>query len=303
MPSRAPQENRSCGANDCSTHRRSLLASSDAPWRSSVETLSNTAGRIATPLSDRTSVRFCTDRRGGRFLCLDWGMAFHRGFDRRCFLIGALGAAPALLKAKDFWETKDPSAWTEEEILSLTSKSPWAKLAEPDYKGAANPHGAPRSEGEGAAPDSPMPRPSVCGGRARNRFSTRSRHASLPSLTAIMSWACPIFRLRVSGLRDAPEMCQMTHSNACRMAPRWGRRGRIQWSQESRAERVGARFCWDSRRIFCIWLQPTGKSSSAWRWKNSRSRRGLTAKICCTGASWLFSSIRPVQSTLCARTC
>jgi hypothetical protein len=63
-------------------------------------------------------------------------MAFHRGCDRRCFLIGALGAAPALLKAKDFWETKDPSAWTEEEILSLTSKSPWAKLAEPDYKGA-----------------------------------------------------------------------------------------------------------------------------------------------------------------------
>jgi hypothetical protein len=68
-------------------------------------------------------------------------MAFRRGFDRRCFLIGALGAAPALLKAKDFWEMKDPSTWTDEEILSLTSKSPWARLAVADYKGADDPVG------------------------------------------------------------------------------------------------------------------------------------------------------------------
>jgi hypothetical protein len=47
-----------------------------------------------------------------------------------------------LLTAKDFWETKDPSTWTDEEILSLTSKSPWARLAVADYKGADDPVGA-----------------------------------------------------------------------------------------------------------------------------------------------------------------
>jgi hypothetical protein len=74
-------------------------------------------------------------------------MVFDSGFDRRCFLIGALGAAPAvlspsLLRAKDFWETKDPSTWADEEILSLTTKSPWARLAVADYKGADDPVGA-----------------------------------------------------------------------------------------------------------------------------------------------------------------
>jgi len=44
--------------------------------------------------------------------------------------------------AKDFWEAKDPSTWTDEEILSLTSKSPWARLAVADYKGADDPVGA-----------------------------------------------------------------------------------------------------------------------------------------------------------------
>ena len=68
-------------------------------------------------------------------------MAFHRGFDRRCFLLGALGAAPALLPAKEFWETKNPSTWTEEEVLSLASKSPWARLAVADFKGADDPVG------------------------------------------------------------------------------------------------------------------------------------------------------------------
>jgi hypothetical protein len=68
-------------------------------------------------------------------------MAFDRGLDRRCFLIAALGAAPALLTARDSWETKDPSTWSDEEILTLTSKSPWARLAVPEYKGADDPVG------------------------------------------------------------------------------------------------------------------------------------------------------------------
>ena len=75
-------------------------------------------------------------------------------FDRRCFLIGALAAAPALLRAKDFWETKDPSTWTDEEILSLTSKSPWARLAVPDYKGADDPVGGVIPGGKSGRPQS-----------------------------------------------------------------------------------------------------------------------------------------------------
>jgi hypothetical protein len=86
-------------------------------------------------------------------------MAFHYGFDRRRFLIGALGAAPALLTpsllmAKDFWETKDPSTWTDEEILSLTSKSPWARLAVAEYKGADDPVGGVIPGGKSGRPQS-----------------------------------------------------------------------------------------------------------------------------------------------------
>lgn len=38
-----------------------------------------------------------------------------------------------------FWNSKDPSAWTEEEIITLTTKSPWAKAAEASFKGASDP--------------------------------------------------------------------------------------------------------------------------------------------------------------------
>jgi len=88
-------------------------------------------------------------------------MAFHLGFDRRCFLIGALGAVPSLLTAKDFWETKDPSTWTDEEILSLTSKSPWARLAVAEYKGADDPVGGVIPGGKSGRPQSTGPNISV----------------------------------------------------------------------------------------------------------------------------------------------
>ncbi len=89
-------------------------------------------------------------------------MAFHRGFDRRCFLLGALGTAPALVSpsllwGKDFWETKDPSTWTDEEILSLTTKSPWARLAVADYKGADDPVGGVIPGGKSGRPQASGP--------------------------------------------------------------------------------------------------------------------------------------------------
>ncbi len=63
---------------------------------------------------------------------------------RRRFLIGALGFGLALMRASrlsaaEFWNAKDPSTWTEDDILVLTSKSPWARLAAPQIKHSDDP--------------------------------------------------------------------------------------------------------------------------------------------------------------------
>jgi hypothetical protein len=39
------------------------------------------------------------------------------------------GAAAGLLQATDFWNKKDSSAWTSDEVLQLATKSPWARDA------------------------------------------------------------------------------------------------------------------------------------------------------------------------------
>jgi len=82
-------------------------------------------------------------------------MAFRRSFDslagefgRRRFLMGALGSgvtlthASRLFAATEFWNAKDPSTWTEEEINILVSKSPWAREAVATFKHADDPTGA-----------------------------------------------------------------------------------------------------------------------------------------------------------------
>src|SRR5580698_3627358 len=43
---------------------------------------------------------------------------------------GGLGlAATQLFGASQFWNKKEPSAWTSEEVLQLATKSPWAMVA------------------------------------------------------------------------------------------------------------------------------------------------------------------------------
>jgi hypothetical protein len=42
---------------------------------------------------------------------------------------GAFFAAADLFGASDFWNKKNPSAWTSDEILQLSKNSPWAKIA------------------------------------------------------------------------------------------------------------------------------------------------------------------------------
>jgi hypothetical protein len=68
-----------------------------------------------------------------------------RDFGRRRFLnrflLGPIGSAallayaPEMFAASDFWNAKDPSTWTEEEISMLTVKSPWAKATVAMSKG------------------------------------------------------------------------------------------------------------------------------------------------------------------------
>src|SRR6202046_5456260 len=93
-------------------------------------------------------------------------MAFRRSFDslagefgRRRFLrrslMAALGSgvtftsASRLFAATEFWNARDPSTWTEEEIHMLITKSPWAKEAAPTIKHADDPTGATNGGGRG----------------------------------------------------------------------------------------------------------------------------------------------------------
>jgi hypothetical protein len=68
-------------------------------------------------------------------------------FARRRFLIGALGSgamlshASRIFAATEFWNAKDPSTWSDEEIVMLTSKSPWAREAVPAIRNADDPTG------------------------------------------------------------------------------------------------------------------------------------------------------------------
>jgi hypothetical protein len=78
-------------------------------------------------------------------------MSFRRRFvslapelNRRRFLAGVVGSGMTLAQTSrlfgaEFWNVKDPSTWTEEEIGMLTSKSPWAREAVPNFRNADDP--------------------------------------------------------------------------------------------------------------------------------------------------------------------
>jgi hypothetical protein len=86
-------------------------------------------------------------------------------FGRRRFLTSALGCgltltrASALFAGTEFWNAKDPSTWTEEEIVILTTKSPWAREAIADIKHTDDPTGL--SSGQGADSQKSRRAPSV----------------------------------------------------------------------------------------------------------------------------------------------
>jgi len=82
-------------------------------------------------------------------------MALSPTIARRRFLLATLASLPApLFAATEFWNAKDPSSWTEEEVQVLMSKSPWARAAVPTLKdGAEDPimGGGQPAGGRGAA--------------------------------------------------------------------------------------------------------------------------------------------------------
>ena len=57
--------------------------------------------------------------------------------------------------AAEFWNSKDPSTWTDEEVIAITTKSPWARAAVASSKHPDDPildtgGGAPGGRGGGA---------------------------------------------------------------------------------------------------------------------------------------------------------
>jgi hypothetical protein len=56
---------------------------------------------------------------------------------RTALFVGLAGLAQAY-PAKEFWNEKQPSEWTPDEIAQLLSKSPWAKDAAISYYGGQN---------------------------------------------------------------------------------------------------------------------------------------------------------------------
>jgi hypothetical protein len=75
---------------------------------------------------------------------------------RRVFL-SAFAFAPLLNAAQPFWNRKDPDAWSPDEVLQLTSRSPWAVSARVLPKPG-------RDKGSTQAAE-----PEVAGGRAGGR--------------------------------------------------------------------------------------------------------------------------------------
>ena len=68
-------------------------------------------------------------RWGNPWLAVDVESPMTTHLSRRTFVTGLGFAAAAYGWAKDFWNDKKPSDWTEDEIQQMLTRSPWAKEA------------------------------------------------------------------------------------------------------------------------------------------------------------------------------
>jgi hypothetical protein len=93
---------------------------------------------------------------------------------------GTLFAARELLAASDFWNRKDPAAWTSEQILQLATRSPWATQARVVPK-----PGRDRGSTQTLAPD-------VAGGRSGGRGTGPDPVVQVSEVTVVWSSAKPL---------------------------------------------------------------------------------------------------------------
>lgn len=94
---------------------------------------------------------------------------------------------------KDFWNQKDPAAWTADEVEELLSKSPWAKQATVEYAAGATDH---RVWGE-TPPGFPG------GGRLPQKGGGRSRPVRSSAYRVTWASAAPILAATKTPLPDA----------------------------------------------------------------------------------------------------
>jgi hypothetical protein len=99
---------------------------------------------------------------------------------RRQLLLALSGAWP-LLAGESFWNRKDASTWTTDEIVELTTRSPWARETRVDFKAKGK-----DAEGERG----PDPGPSTFGVNRGQGGRTAGKQ-----LSVIVSWesAIPLF--------------------------------------------------------------------------------------------------------------
>lgn len=78
------------------------------------------------------------------------------GYTRRGLLVtgcaGLLLSPIETLAAEDFWNRTDPSRWTEDQVVILTSRSPWAKNVRVDLKAKGKDAGGKQSSELSATP-------------------------------------------------------------------------------------------------------------------------------------------------------
>lgn len=112
------------------------------------------------------------------------------------FMAGALAAVPATAASGPFWNTKEPSEWSEAEVDTLITSSPWAQCFRLSMAGTPEEYGPPVSHipsntggGWGIPGTIGLPRPSTSGPYPR---STRTQvegivrwESALPILDAL----------------------------------------------------------------------------------------------------------------------
>ena len=117
-------------------------------------------------------------------------MAHHftqRTISRRAFVTGLGFAAAAYGGAKDFWNDKKPSDWTEDEIQQMLTKSPWAKDA---------------SVFDSATHKGVSSAPYAGGAYGRRRYESPDGK-SLPTVSGIKGWGATVRWESALPVRDA----------------------------------------------------------------------------------------------------